>query len=90
VHDLRERLLGAVRNQDLALVVDLSDTSYIDSAGVSLLFELAERVTGRQLRFGVVVPEGGLIERVITIVNLGSVAELYPRLDGALSGVRGR
>ena len=41
--DLRDRLLSAVRNEDLGLVVDLTETSYIDSVGVSLLFELAER-----------------------------------------------
>lgn len=86
---LRKQLLAAVRNDDLALVVDLSDARYIDSVGVSLLFELAERLTGRQLRFAVVMPEGGLVERVLTIVNLDSVAEVHRDLSGALAAVRG-
>ena len=85
---LRERLLGAVRNDDLGLVVDLSDTTYIDSVGVSLLFELAERLSERQLRLAVVLPQAGLVERVLTIVNLKSVAAIYPSMDEALSAIR--
>jgi anti-sigma B factor antagonist len=86
---LREQLLDAVRNDDLGLIIDLSDTSFIDSVGVSLLFELAERVTGRQLRFAVVVPAEGLVQRVLTIVDLSSVAEIHRDLGTALAAVRG-
>lgn len=85
---LRKQLLGAVRNDDLALVVDLTDARYIDSVGVSLLFELAERLAGRQLRFAVVVPDEGLVERVLKIVDLGSVAEVHRELRDALAAMR--
>jgi anti-anti-sigma factor len=85
---LRKQLLAAVRNEDLGLVVDLSDTRYIDSVGVSLLFELAERLAGRQLRFAVVMPSGGLVERVLAIVNLDSVAEVHRGLEDALAAMR--
>ena len=61
---LRERLLTAVENQDVGLVIDLSDATYVDSAGVNLLFEVAERLAVRQLAFAVVYPEGGIVERV--------------------------
>jgi anti-anti-sigma factor len=88
-HDLRERLLGAVRNEDTGLVVDLTDATYIDSVGVSLLFELAEKLTERQLRLAVVLPEGGLVERVLGIVNLGAAAEVHSSVDEALSAIRG-
>ena len=85
---LRRQLLDAVRNEDLGLVIDLSDARYIDSVGVSLLFELAERLSDRQLRFAVVVPGGGLVERVLTIVHLDSVAEVHSGLDDALAALR--
>ena len=87
--ELRERLLSAVRNEDLGLVVDLTHASYIDSVGVSLLFELAERLTERQLRLAVVLADGGLVQRVLTIVNLASVAELHPSVDEAISAIHG-
>jgi anti-anti-sigma factor len=86
---LRERLLGAVRNEDFGLVVDLGGATYIDSVGVSLLFELAERLSQRQLRLAVVLPDSGLVQRVIKIVNLDSVAEIHPSVDEALTALRG-
>ena len=86
--EVRERLLGAIRNEDLGLVVDLTNTSYIDSVGVSLLFELAERLSERQLRLAVVLPAKGLVGRVLTIVSLDSVALVHSTLDEALSAVR--
>lgn len=85
---LRERLLGAVRNEDLGLVVDLTEASYIDSVGVSLLFELAEKLTERQLGLAVVLPDRGLVGRVLGIVNLGSVAEVHRTVDDALGAIR--
>ncbi len=86
-HTLRNLLLGAVRNEDHGLVVDLSDATYIDSVGVSLLFELAERLAERQLGLAVVLPQHGLVERVLTIVNLSSVAEVRHTLDEAVAAV---
>jgi anti-anti-sigma factor len=89
VQELRERLLGAVRNEDLGLVVDMTEATYIDSVGVSLLFELAEKLTERQLRLAVVLPDGGLVERVLGIVNLASVAEVHATQEEALSALHG-
>jgi anti-anti-sigma factor len=86
---LRDRLLGAVRNEDLGLIIDLSAATYIDSVGVSLLFELAERLGERQLRLAVVLPPNGLVERVLTIVDLRSVAEVRPSVEEALTAIEG-
>ena len=80
---MRDELRRGVGNDDIGLVADLSDTRYIDSAGVNMLFELAEELGDRQLAFAVVVPEGGLVERVVTLVDLGSVAALHPTVDEA-------
>jgi len=86
-HALRNRLLGVVRNEDLGLVVDLTEATYLDSVGVSILFELAERLSERQLRLAVVLPENGIVQRVVTIVNLASVAEIRNTVDDALAAV---
>jgi anti-anti-sigma factor len=88
-HELRERLLGAVRNEDLGLVIDLEEATYIDSVGVSLLFELAERLSERQLQLAVVIPGDGLVSRVLSIVDLASVAEVHQNVDEALSSING-
>ena len=81
---LHSRLLKAVQNRDVGLVVDLGDTRYLDSAGINLLFELAELLQARQLALAVVVPEGGLVERVLSLVDLSSVAELHRSVDAAV------
>jgi len=85
--ELRGRLAGAVRNHDLGLVVDLSGATYIDSVGVSLLFELAERLSQRQLRLAIVLPDTGLVKRVIKIVHLDSVAEVHPTVEEAVAAI---
>ena len=87
-NELRGRLLSAVRNEDLGLVVDLTEAEYVDSVGVSILFELAEKLSERQLRLALVVPEDGLVERVLGIVNVASVAEIHRSVDDALSSIR--
>ena len=86
---LRERLLMAVENQDVGLVIDLSDATYMDSAGVNLLFEVAERLGVRQLAFAVVYPEGGIVERVFALVNVAAVADVHHSVDAAVHAIRG-
>lgn len=86
---LRDRLLEELSNQDVGLVIDLTAASYLDSAGVNMLFEVAERLAAGQLRFAIVVPEASLVERVLKIVDMASVAELCDTLDAALAVARG-
>jgi anti-anti-sigma factor len=85
---VRDRLYRALDNQDDGLLVDLSDATYIDSAVVNLLFELADRLGTHQLRLAVVVPEGGLVDRVLTIVDIASVVDVYRRFDEAIAALR--
>ena len=85
-----ERLLAAVENQDVGLVIDLSDATYVDSAGVNLLFEVAERLGVRQLAFAVVYPEGGIVDRVFALVNLAAVADVHHSVDAAVHAILGR
>jgi len=56
--EVGERLRRALGNASTALVLDLSPTSYLDSAGISLVFRLAEELGARQQRLVVVVPPG--------------------------------
>jgi stage II sporulation protein AA (anti-sigma F factor antagonist) len=87
---LRDRLYDSVANQDLGLVVDLSDATYVDSAGLNLLFELAERLATRQVAFAVVYPEGGIVERVFTLVDMASVAGVHHSVDAAVHAILAR
>jgi anti-sigma B factor antagonist len=86
--DVGESLAGAVPNTALGLVIDLSGTSYLDSSGVHLLFDLGERLQRRQQQLRVVVPEGGPIRRVLRIVELDSSVPIVASVDEAAEQIR--
>jgi stage II sporulation protein AA (anti-sigma F factor antagonist) len=83
--ELREELRGSVHNQDVGLIVDLSAVRYLDSAGVNVLFEVAGDLTTRRIALAVVVPEGGLLDRVVELVNLRAVARIERTVDDAVA-----
>jgi anti-sigma B factor antagonist len=73
---LSRELTSAVPNDATAVVLDLSEVGYLDSSGVQLIFELAERLGGRQQRLAVAVPDGAPARRVLEIVALDETALL--------------
>jgi anti-sigma B factor antagonist len=72
-----------------ALIVDLTQTAYIDSTGVELLFELARRLSSRRQSFSVVVPQGSGVRRVLELCDIGSVGLLVATRDEALAAADG-
>jgi anti-anti-sigma factor len=81
-------LAAAVPNRALGLVLDLSGTSYLDSSGVSLVFELAERLRRRQQQLRLVVPEDAPLRRVLRIVNAADVVPIIATVDEAAAQIR--
>lgn len=64
-----------VTNQAHALIVDLSDATYLDSSGVRLLYHLDSRLGSHQQRLVVIVPAGAPILRTLQAAGvIGSVA----------------
>jgi anti-anti-sigma factor len=86
--EVGETLSAAVPNTALGLVIDLTATSYLDSSGVHLLFDLAERLQRRQQRLRVVVPEGRPIRRVLRIVELDDTVPVLASVDEAVEQIR--
>jgi anti-anti-sigma factor len=70
VHEVGESLRALLTNRSTALVVDLTDTTYFDSAGINLLFELSTELTDRQQKLRLVVPPSTPILRMLTITGL--------------------
>ncbi len=70
VEDIRTMLVGAVSHETECLILDLSKTTYLDSTGVRLLFELAERLQGRRQQLRLVVDDEALVRRVIVLTQL--------------------
>ena len=85
---LGEELAAAVSNRALGLVVDLAGTTYLDSSGVSLVFELAERLRRRQQQLRLVVPEGAPLRRVLRIVDAAAIVPVLPTVEEAAAQIR--
>ena len=84
--DLVEReITGSLSNVPRALVVDLTETSYLDSAGIRLIFGLAERLSRRGQELRLVVPDGATIERVLVLTIVGEVASFDRTVADALA-----
>jgi len=83
-----ERILeGAVNQPGSGLVVDLSQTQYIDSAGIRALFELAERLEALGKRVRVVVPEDASIRRVMELAGAQEVLDVDTTPAAALAAL---
>jgi anti-anti-sigma factor len=85
---LEGRLVNAVGNEALGLVVDLSGVRHLDSAGVRLLFQLAARLEQRRQRLGVVVPERSPVRRVLLLAQLDTRVPLTATIEAAVAQVR--
>ena len=73
-----------VTNRSSELIVDLSDTSYLDSAGINLLFTLGEELRARQLALKLVVPSESPVARMLRITSLDRTHPTFATLDEAL------
>jgi len=77
-------LVRAMDADASALVVDLSELAYLDSAGVRLLFMLARRVEERSGRLRAVVPRGARIRRVLELADVEQMIALDETADEAI------
>jgi anti-anti-sigma factor len=68
--EVGERLRRLLTNRSSVLVVDLSATAYLDSAGINMLFELAAELDHRQQRLRLVVPASSPIARMLSIAGM--------------------
>jgi len=81
--EITDALLGGVPNEALGLVIDLSEVSYIDSAGVRMLAELDHRLGWRAQTLRVVAPEESRSRRVLEIAGLERVLSLDTTVEAA-------
>jgi anti-sigma B factor antagonist len=83
-------LLECVGDDAPGLVIDLSDTTYLDSAGVRILFDLARRLRTRRQELRLVVPPEGVVRRVLVLTALADVVPLDDGVDDAVRALRAR
>jgi len=79
------KLRRLVENQAKRLVVDLERVSYLDSAGINLLFAVGGELSARQQQLHLVVVPGSPIERTLRIVGVERVFPVHASRDEALA-----
>jgi anti-anti-sigma factor len=87
--EITDVLLDGVPNEALGLVIDLSEVSYLDSAGVRMLAELDHRLGWRAQVLRVVAPEASRSHRVLEIAGLERVLSIDTSVVTARSSIEG-
>lgn len=87
VADLSQHLLDAVSNRYRALVLDLTETIYIDSSGISLIFDAAARMRNRRQQLRLVVQPRSFVAEVLAAVSMQDSVPIDPVLGEALRAV---
>jgi anti-anti-sigma factor len=86
--ELRGALGRRLRNDSAGLVLDLTATSYLDSAAIELLFDLARRLRTHRQRLRLVLPAKDPMRGVLTLCGIDTVAEIDETIDAAVRGIR--
>ena len=80
VSEVMDAIIGAVPHDVALVVVDLGDTTYLDSAGIAMLFRLAERLGYSRQQLRLVVPADAPIRPVLELTRLTSVIPVVDSL----------
>jgi anti-anti-sigma factor len=73
----------AMPHEATELVIDLTGTAYLDSAGVGLLVRLAERLRHRRRMVRLVVPDDSPIRVALELSGVPRLVPVEPRLEDA-------
>jgi len=74
VRDVRGELSEIVPTEVAGLMVDLAGVRYMDSAAVSMLFELIRSLETTRQRLALVVPEPSPLRRLLEVTGLVDAA----------------
>jgi anti-sigma B factor antagonist len=84
---LEKRLLAEVGSKG-AVIVDLTDVSFIDSSGIGLLIQ-AFRAGEQDQRLHTVIAEGTQVERVFRLAGIDHALPLFMDRRGATEALNG-
>jgi anti-anti-sigma factor len=90
VEHVLDRLIANVPSEAPGLVLDLGRTSYLDSAGVRIMFELARRLRGRRQELRIAVPADGIVRRVLVLTALADVIAVDEDVATAVRALEAR
>jgi anti-anti-sigma factor len=85
---VRQQIAESVTPDDDALIVDLSELSFIDSAGLHSMIELGTVLDERRQQLLLCLPPDSTIRRAIEIIGLPHAVSVYSDRGEAIEAVR--
>jgi anti-anti-sigma factor len=89
VDSVLEHVVDTVGSDASGLALDLTKTSYLDSAGVRILFELARRLRARHQELRIAVPNSGIVRRVLVLTALADVVPVDDDINRSVRALGG-
>ena len=84
---LKTELASSVSNSALGLLIDLTGLEFLDSSGVHMLYDVADRLATRQQRFAVVIGPDAPPRRAIELSGIEPAAWLHGDRASALQAI---
>lgn len=81
------RILTVLDRQPATVIVDMTATTFCDSAGVNTLVRAHQRAASVQAELRLVAP-GRAVRRILTVTGLDRLISVYPSLAASLAAGR--
>jgi anti-sigma B factor antagonist len=85
--EMSTALAAQLTSDRAGLVIDLSRVTYLDSAGIELLFDLARRLRTHRQWLRLVVPVDAPMRRVLELCDIDRAAPIDATVEGALEAL---
>jgi anti-anti-sigma factor len=85
---VRQQIAGSVTPGDDAVIIDMSELSFMDSAGLHGVIELSTVLAERRQRFLLCVPHDSPIARAIEVIGLPQAVSVHADRAAAMEAVR--
>jgi anti-sigma B factor antagonist len=86
---LRDALLDALNAGAAGLIVDMTGTTFCDSAGITALTRAARRAAASEAAMRLAVTSPGVL-RVLNLVGIDRLIDVYPSVREALASLPGQ
>jgi anti-anti-sigma factor len=83
---VEDEVADAITNQMTTVSIDLTEVTYLDSAGLRILFGLVDRLPTLQIDLELVASLTSPARRVIELSGLAAVVAVRPEVPGAAPG----
>lgn len=88
VEQVTTHLLSSVPNEAVGLVMDFSSVTYLDSAGIQMLFDVIRRLQTSRQGIAIAVPEESNLATLFKITHLHEACPLAPTVEDCITALR--